>query len=549
MRREKPSNPNSIARFPFAYFSLFPDLWDHAYAGSCEAVLSLLTIITVHLGDGVTAAKTGERLDLSDMGSGVRWTSTFANDDRPTYPPMLVSGREWRYIGPHPPGCYESPDPPTATAAVVERRHFHMHISEDVVVVLREGMAFPTRQLISVVNEAHAVVVVRGGNDYFYLRGDFVLSAREEEELVEWGVRRPLFANSLLAVGGTLLVAIVEKAWEPAVVGTLLVAAAEYHVQGALTKVLRVRSLEWKSKHKLVPSGIHGTERAVQGMLLTLVALADLLNHRGLLLTALICASVQVVLLEYVGQSRLTWGHERYNSVLRLQLRKWTGVCTGLVAWLWLAYLFACFFFCFLGGLVVFLVYMCLMPGCLGDWSRDKDDYRFQGKWVYIPVILVFFGGVGVGIGLAVVGWDDADLKFSPQSLQPWRWPLLRAPDSFSTGVRIVGLWVGALVGCFIAVYIVVGVLSFRISSDGVKVVGLDERTLAREREGAFRHYDESSIPSRNLLVPYGQQAPDVGQQTLDYFWGDVGVGQQAPDVGQQTPDVGQQPAPFSSAV
>lgn len=85
-------------------------------------------------------------------------------------------------------------------------------------------MAFPTREFIFVVNKAHAVLVLRGDSDYHYLRDDFVLSSREKEALVEWGVRRPLFANSLLAVGGTLLVANVEKTWEPAVVGTLLVA-------------------------------------------------------------------------------------------------------------------------------------------------------------------------------------------------------------------------------------------------------------------------------------------------------------------------------------
>lgn len=38
-----------------------------------------------------------------------------------------------------------------------------------------------------------------------------------------------------------------------------------------------------------------------------------------------------------------------------------------------------------------------------------------------------------------------------------------------------------------------------------------------RRKEGSrgFSHYRESSIPSRNLLVPYaGQQARGVGQQT-----------------------------------
>lgn len=148
----------------------------------------------------------------------------------------------------------------------------------------------------------------------FYERLDAVfINPRVAEH---WGVGRTLLANSLLAAGGTLLVAFAERVWRPAVVGTFLVAAAEYRVQGVLTKVLRVRSPEWKSGHQLVPSGILGMERLVQGVLVSLVALADLLNDRVLLLAALTLASVQVVVLEYVGQAPLTWG-----------LRSTTGSC------------------------------------------------------------------------------------------------------------------------------------------------------------------------------------------------------------------------------
>lgn len=123
---------------------------------------------------------------------------------------------------------------------------------------------------------------------------------------MEWGVGRPLFANSSLAVGGTLLVAFVDKVWGPAVVGILLAAAAGYRVQGVLTKVLRIRSDDWTSKHMLLPSGIHGAGRLVQGALVTLVALALLLDDRRLLLATLTVASAQVVLLESLGQARLT---------------------------------------------------------------------------------------------------------------------------------------------------------------------------------------------------------------------------------------------------
>lgn len=71
------------------------------------------------------------------------------------------------------------------------------------------------------------------------------------------------------------MVAFAEEVLGPAVVGTLLVAAAAYRVQGTMTKVLRVTSVEWE-RHMLVLSGVHGTERAVQILLVTLVALADL---------------------------------------------------------------------------------------------------------------------------------------------------------------------------------------------------------------------------------------------------------------------------------
>lgn len=43
----------------------------------------------------------------------------------------------------------------------------------------------PKGELDRVVNTAHAVLVLRGENQYFYLRNDFALSSREEEALVE----------------------------------------------------------------------------------------------------------------------------------------------------------------------------------------------------------------------------------------------------------------------------------------------------------------------------------------------------------------------------
>lgn len=173
---------------------------------------------------------------------------------------------------------------------------------------------------------------------------------------------------------------------------------------------------------------------------------------------------------------------------------------------MWLAYVFAGLvgvFFCFL------VLYVCVsvLLGCLPGSPPDILEGLFVGA--------VMVGIVVFGIWAAVLGWDDADLKFSSQSLQPWRWPLLRAPDSWSMVARVLGLWLGLVVGCFIVVYIAVGVLSFRISSDGYEIVGSDERARARKSEGLFGHYDETPIPSRHLLVPdTAQRTRDVGLQT-----------------------------------
>lgn len=354
---------------------------------------------------------------------------------------------------------------------VVETRDVHQWVSQSRVVVFREGSAMPTDTLVNIVNTAHTVLVLRGTDEYFYLRDDFVLSTRDEEALMEWCVGRPLFANSLLAVGGTLMVAFAGKIWRPAVVGTLLVAASGYLVQGALTKVLRVKS-GWWTKHMLVPSGIHGTERVMQFMLVTVVALADLLDDSVLLLTALTLASAQVVLLEYVGQVRLRWGYAEYNRILCVQLEVWTGVCAGLVAWLWLSYVFAGFFGCNFFGLVLNFLYACVRNIFFADAEGEARSLFLS--------IAIALGSVGVGIWAAVLDWDEAHLKFSPQSLQPWRWPLVHSPDSFSTVVRIVGLWVCVCVACFIAVFIVVGVFSFNFSSAASIGLRSGERTRVR---------------------------------------------------------------------
>lgn len=73
-------------------------------------------------------------------------------------------------------------------------------MEDTAVLVFREGLSVPTSLLLRVVNNAHAVLVLRGTKEYSYLHDDFVLSTRGEEALAEWGVGRPLFASSVLAI-------------------------------------------------------------------------------------------------------------------------------------------------------------------------------------------------------------------------------------------------------------------------------------------------------------------------------------------------------------
>lgn len=356
----------------------------------------------MHLGDGITRVKAGERLKNTDNNVFAQQETT--DEDTPAHPRHLAPSKYWITV-----------DLGNLEEQVVEEWEvYHYSAREETVLVFLEGEALPTRELLSVVNTAHAVLVLRGTKDYFYLNADFVLPADGERALMEWGVGRPMFADSLLAVGGTLLVAFAERIWAPAVVGTLLVAATGYRVQDALTKVWRGRSDDWtkdENMYKLVPSGILGAERVVQGVLVTL---ADLLDDRRLLMAALTLASVQVVVLEYLGQACLTWGFARYNRVLCEQLMAVPGLSMMIACFLPLSQLFGPVFFSVCVSMVLI---SCACP----EPASDRGISRI------IMSPLFFVGGIILavaGVWEPVVGWDngvwetvvetdDGDLKIS----------------------------------------------------------------------------------------------------------------------------------------
>jgi len=463
----------------------------------------------VNLGDGHVRIKGGKRLEHAMMSSDRAWESwgstglssgdnqrpalprkkntvmaqaltlTF-HDKRPARPPELATGKRWFFVG------------PGDLNGGVGSRRFIVSCSENDVVVFQEGLAFPTRELVSAVNNAHAVLVLRGTEDYLYLHDDFVLSADEEESLVKWGVGRPLFGNSLLAVGGTLLVAFAEQVWKPAAVGTLLVVAAGYRVQGVMTKVYRVMSKEWKDD-LLVPSGIHGVERAVQFVVVTLVALADLLDDRDFRLAALSFASVQVALLEFAGQMIVTWGWATYTKFLFLKLGHVLFCAACFTAILWAEYIFA-------GAFVWILIAVLITRYYRHEDLREKSVILW---WVHL---FVYVAVVGVAIWGMVTDWNEAELKFSPRLLQLWRWALFRLPVSFWTGLRAVGHWIAVIQFSICALAVALSLARMSICVDRM---GNGRRTEARKEKRVFSDYHVSFVPSRNLLEPCeGQQAP-----------------------------------------
>lgn len=333
-----------------------------------------------------------------------------------------------------------------------------------------------------------------------YLHSDLVMSADEEESLTEWGVGRSILGNPCLAVGGTLLVALAEQ-WQPAIIGTLLVAAALYRVQGILTKVLRVRSPEWKS-NKLVPIGIHGTERVVQLVLAVLVALADLLEDRVLLVTALASASVYVILLEVIGQAAMTWERKTYSRELRLAMTRFGGMLIVGMVLHTLVYVFAVAFFCLILGLVTWLR---VVRKC-SSLNRTMKKMRWLFVLAYIGVVVWVASMDFKEVRSEVRSGDRSSkvwgLVWTDIGVVPWKWPLTLAADSVSVFrvLRVTCLWIGVVVLSSGWIMFAVGFFAAcSVSHHSTKPRG--EKTQARKEKGIFSHYHELNIPSRNLLV------------------------------------------------
>lgn len=98
------------------------------------------------------------------------------------------------------------------------------------------------------------------------------------------------------------------------------------------------------------------------------------------------------------------------------------------------------------------------------DIFKDGDQADETGTTIIVGFSFIcFFGYVGAGIWAAAEGWGKADQKYSRQAPQPWRWPLLRARDIFH---RSPGDRCSVRCCCPLAAYVVVGLLSFTISSD-----------------------------------------------------------------------------------
>lgn len=474
------------------------------------------TIARVRFGDGVARVRAGKRLhhnkNITGRGEAtklnLRWMTwprgslgggLSQGNTRPSQPPAVYSSqhesreRECYFVGCDPRGEDNSHH-------FVENRRFlfkgdgrALVAWEESVVVIREGLALPVRSLLELVNTVYAVIVVRGDN-YFFLQNNFALDAGEEDSLLEWGMGRLVFANIFLAVGGLLLMAKAERWWRPAVVGVLLVAAASYRVQGTHTKLIRIRSVEW-GQFKLVPRGIHGSERAVQLALLATLALADLMGSRELLLFGLSATAFQVVVLEVWGQAA-TWGFSNYLVEVVRRIVYWAW---AMLVWWGLS--------CVGYVLASFLTGMLLTAAVATVFG-----YYFPNSPIYTKQLLAFIAFLSYNIFLSYslwserrghVDWNDFfGLDEFRVVAQPWKWPLLKQPDGLYSALRLPWLWVAAIGGYVLAGYVFMQSIVLRMGSDKTEdMTGRrGARASGRERRGLFVHYADTSIPSRNVF-------------------------------------------------
>ena len=287
--------------------------------------------------------------------------------------------------------------------------------------------------------------------------------------------------------------------WRPAVVGTLLVAAATYRIQGALTKLIRKCSPSWK-REDLIPNGIHGTERLVQFVLVTTLAVSEILDSRPLLLIGLSLATFQVVILEIVGQAVITWGWRKYLVSVGRRLYSCVMVCSLLWSVAALSYFSERFASVLLLGLIILIGCVFVgrrsAQGCIAG-AFEKLNGSKPCSFVALPL---FF--VGYYVYLFLFWSYDPETSFTVL-LTPWKWrSLTEAPDGIWGALRLLVLWLIVLSYVVIAAFVIVFMFSFKIGSDrGVDVFGVrGARSLRRKERGEFMAFSESSIPSRHVL-------------------------------------------------
>lgn len=535
----------------FLLFSAIPaiqaQIWRLGIERPSLSINAARTIAAVRLGDGVVRVRANERRQHTNVDTGrepppinLRWMEwpdgslsggLSQGATRPSQPPTL---RPSQPLDPeqeqrtHERSCYflgcdlVSADQNNRQQQFVENRRFRFGDGgavawEDSVVVIREGLALPVQSLLELVNTVYAVVVLRR-DTYYCLHNNFALSAEEEESILEWGVGRLVFSNIYLAVGGLLLVAMAEHVWRPAVVGVLLVAAAAYRVRGTHTKLIRVRSDDWTSS-KLVPRGIHGLERAVQVVLLTTLALADLLESRVWLLVGLSATAAKVVMLEVLGQAILTWSFKHYFKEVSHHLTDWTFLLVlgwGLSCGLYLVGAYVTIFVMWV--LFAVVLAMCLSP-CLvlfltdNEDDEDEDGGKLCAVWS-VPIILSFFlaflcvEAVASELGVNTSYWSVEDGEndwLLPKDLsictQPWKWPLMSRPYTVGNAFGLPFWWFVAVSDCVLVAFVVVSSMVLRMGSDRTETVELrrSKRGSRRERFAQILICTDSSVPSHDV--------------------------------------------------